>query len=453
MKYAIRALLLVFLIPSVIGWYYSYNCGVPVPPLSNIDYLLLLVGVCLFSRVAPGLALAACFLGVIFILSVQMLVVIGGLFVSDFWALFDYFAFVQDWPWEIFLPFIIAGVVAVAAYYYALRTVRFREVPLWAPVLALLVVLGLDSLGAANPLKLQANIVEANIATSSAVELYKAVPRLIDNSGKAPEPIDAPLKQVVLEKASPNRVLSISVEAWGLFQKDEYNARIESSLKEVLGSDYTVQNLQRVSYHGTINGEFRELCGLVILSMPSATDAQTVRDDCLPAILAAKGWKTYGLHGNSGLFYDRRRIYPALGFETVTFREDFDRIEQTPCQSIGFTGWCDRVVLRQGMKQLAQGERSFVHIMTLDTHLPLRATREEEQQCGKSNADACVYIHRFGQAFRNIAEAIAEAPVKPDIVFIWGDHPPPFIHKEARDQFFSDKVPMIILERRDPSSS
>lgn len=358
------------------------------------------------------------------ILAVQMLVAIGGLYVSDIWAIFDYFSFISDWPWKIFLPFIIFGVVAIVAYYYALRTICFRKIPLWVPLLTLLVVLGLDSLGPASPLKLRANVVEANVATSSAAELYAIIPRLMDSSARLPEPIEAPLKQVVLEKAVPDRILSISVEAWGLFQNDDQNDKIERALKERLGADYTIRTVQRASYHGTINGEFRELCGWVILWMPSAKDAQAMRNDCMPAILAARGWKTYGLHGNSGLFYDRRRIYPAIGFETVTFREDFDRLEETPCKSIGFTGWCDQVVLRQGMKQLAQEERSFVHVMTLDTHLPLRATREEQRLCGKSNFDACVYMLRFSQSLRNIAEAITEAPVRPDVVFIWGDHPP-----------------------------
>lgn len=440
-----KCLILLFLIPSAIGFYVSYNAGHLYPPLSNIDYIILLVFLIYLSRVRNFPCATFALMGVISIISVQMISAIGGLFVSDIGALIDYFGFVQEWPWGVYVPFIVGGAVIIGLYYFLLKTIDFRSIPLWAPLLLLGTTLALDVLGAASPLKLKYNVLEANVATSSAVELYGLSPRILHPVAWAPTPVNAPLKEIILKSPMPARALSVAIESWGVFQEDELNSRILENFEQLVGSSYQIHSQNRGSRSGTINGEFRELCGLTILSMPSAQEAYSVREHCLPAILASKGWDTHGLHGNSGLFYDRRRIYPAIGLENVRFREDFDRVETSPCRSVGFTGWCDPVVLRQGMTQLAASARSFVHVMTLDTHLPLRPVKGEVLNCGNTNEDVCLYVHRFRHTLDNIAKAINEAPVKPDMVFIWGDHPPPFIHKETRDQFIPNQVPMLIL--------
>lgn len=449
----IKVLFLVFVIPSLFGFYFAYNSGVVYPPFVNVDYLLLLLVLAGATRFIKGFPAAAfALVGVIVIAAIQAIAAIGGLFVSDLGALLDYFGFVQEWPWRVFLPFILGGVIVLACYYLLLRKVDFQLRPVWVPAALLAVVMGLDLLGAANPLKMD-KMLEANVATSSAVELLHLSSRLLNPVPWDPTPIDSPLKQRLVEGDAPAHILSVSAEAWGQMQDEAFNRQIEAGLVQLIGDTYVIQRQTRPSLTGTINGEFRELCGLTIMSMPSVEQAAGVREHCLPNVLAERGWKTAGLHGNSGLFYDRRRIYPAIGFQNVLFREDFDRLETTPCRSIGFTGWCDPVVLRHGLEQLASAPRSFVHVMSLDTHLPLKATEEEKARCSASPGEACIYVHRFGRTLENIARAINEAPVKPDIVFIWGDHPPPYIHKDVRDLFVSGEVPMLILTRNKPQST
>lgn len=449
----IKALLFLFLVPSLSLFYFSYNTGSPSAPYFNIDYLVMLTLLTLLCRVRRFPCAVFAILGVAVIAGVQITSAIGGLFVSEISALVDYFAFVEEWPWNIFVPFIVASVVFLMGYYVVLRKIDYRSVPIWVAPILLIIVICLDFLGTVSPLKLKNNLFEANIATSSAAEIYGLAPRILNPVAWEPSPVDAPLKQRLLGGVVPDRILSVAVEAWGVMQDEAFNHEIRSGFEQLIGNQYSIRSKNQASNTGTINGEFRDLCGLTIMSIPSAEQAKGVREHCLPAILAAKGWKTYGLHGNSGLFYDRRRIYPAIGFDNVRFREDFDKLETASCRSIGFTGWCDQVVLRHGLAQLSASKRSFVHVMTLDTHLPLKAAKGEMQRCSDVSEDICLYISRFSRALENIAKAINEAPVKPDIVFIWGDHPPPYIHKEVRDQFVPNRVPMMILTLKSTNTS
>lgn len=347
----VKSFIFVFLLPSVALYFGLRALGNWVPAYFNVDFILILfvlVFMCRFWGVSRWLAALLGVLGISSVVFFRGLLDIGGFYVPDIWSLVDYFGFIGEWPWRLFAPIIMAGVAAHVGYFVILRGINYREVPLWFPLALLLIVVCLDFFGAVSPIKFKASPIQGNIATSTAYEVLGHLPRLLKPTPWEPVPTQSVLKQHLLERAAPAHIMSVSVESWGVMKDDTLNRQITANLKSVEGL-YTVETQSRPSSVGTIVGEFRDLCGLTLLGMPSAEQASSVREHCLPNILAARGWKTYGLHGNSGLFYDRRRIYPAIGFENVWFREELDKAETTPCRAVGFPGWCDRVVFRRGL--------------------------------------------------------------------------------------------------------
>jgi hypothetical protein len=47
-----------------------------------------------------------------------------------------------------------------------------------------------------------------------------------------------------------------------------------------------------------------------------------------------------------------------------------------------------------------------------------------------------------------IGRTVRRAPVKPDVVYIYGDHAPPYVTTNERLFFDRTKVPFIVLTRR-----
>lgn len=172
-------------------------------------------------------------------------------------------------------------------------------------------------------------------------------------------------------------------------------------------------------------------------------------DECLPARLGRRGYDTWALHGNGGEFYSRKTFYPLLGFRHAEFYDDFKRrSDRNPqCSGTVFQGICDEQVYQRALN-LFDGTRRFVHVMTLDTHLPVRSAQFPSCSASfKDDAGLCGYDRLVERSMRQLGEALRRAKSKPDLIFIYGDHAPPFAGQAARDVFHPDRIPFLRLRR------
>jgi len=247
-----------------------------------------------------------------------------------------------------------------------------------------------------------------------------------------------------------NQILSISLESFGLSKYKLINYYMVDGLYKRLSSEYRIESYAHVFQGGTIHGEIRELCGSILTGAAGSPRVITKLDRCLPKYLVRNGYKTFALHGNGSSFYERRSVYPAMGFQESWFYQQFREAypHTRPCQRTLFHGICDKIVYNKAMS-LFDGKKNFVHVMTLDSHLPL--PRDSHVSCPKqieSDEILCDYVGSIRKSIDELVEQIEFSNSKPDVIFIYGDHSPPFNLTKDIDFFFSNKVPFYVLHKK-----
>ena len=139
-----------------------------------------------------------------------------------------------------------------------------------------------------------------------------------------------------------------------------------------------------------------------------------------------------------------------MGFRHAEF---YDRLRAAfptaqSCDGTVFHGLCDEQVYARAM-ELFDGGKRFVHVMTLDTHLPVRSA--EPPSCSTEYAGdpaLCGYDRLLGRSLTQLGRALARATIKPDVVYVYGDHAPPFATQASRQVFDAGRVPFLTLTRR-----
>lgn len=216
---------------------------------------------------------------------------------------------------------------------------------------------------------------------------------------------------------------------------------------------YTVTTGTTTFYGSTTSGELRELCGRWG-DYPELIEASDAR--CLPARLAAKGYRSEAWHSFKGSFFDRTQWYPHIGFDRMRFGDELRKQGADWCPGV-FAGACDRDVPRQiGAALKAAREPTFLYWLTLNSHVPVIADqRLGTADCAKFDAklyDAFPMICRLFQLYdaagRALAREITAADFPKTDILIVGDHLPPFFVRTSRDQFAPDRVPWIMLRAK-----
>jgi len=216
---------------------------------------------------------------------------------------------------------------------------------------------------------------------------------------------------------------------------------------------YTVESGETPFYGSTTNGEMRELCG----RWGDYSEVMRKRDArCLPAMFAAKGYRTQAWHSFSGAYFDRAEWYPRIGFQSMTFGPDLIKRGAGRCPGV-FAGACDRDVPRQMAAALkAASEPTFLYWLTVNTHLPIPAdARLRTERCDRFDAalyDAapmtCRLLQSFDQTGGALAREITAADFPDADILIVGDHLPPFLERSNRNLFKPDRVPWIMLRAK-----
>jgi len=251
-----------------------------------------------------------------------------------------------------------------------------------------------------------------------------------------------------------NNVMVVMVEAMGMPTDPQMRERLERIwTRPELAGRFDVTHGKTAFYGSTTSGEMRELCG----RWGDYADINEPQPACLPALLAAKGYRTTSYHAFTSDFFDRPRWYPLIGIQHSFFRDDLLGKGASFCPNV-FAGACDRDVPKIIGKQLQdQSQPQFIYWLTLNSHLPViedarLGTTNCQQLGGRADDDYPVICRMFSvwdDTARAITEMVNQTDFPPTDILIVGDHMPPFTHQKSRLQFDSEHVPWILLKHRD----
>lgn len=253
-----------------------------------------------------------------------------------------------------------------------------------------------------------------------------------------------------------NNLVVVIVEAMGRPTDPQMRARLEQIWdRPELSGQFDVTLGKTAFYGSTTSGEMRELCG----RWGDYADIKGPQPDCLPAILAAKGYRTTSYHAFTSNFFDRPRWYPLIGIQNSFFRDDLLGKGASFCPNV-FAGACDRDVPRIIAEQLKDtSQPQFIYWLTLNSHIPViedprLGTTNCKQLGGSADANYPVICRMFSiwdDTARAVAEMVNQPDFPPTDILIVGDHMPPFTHQKSRLQFDAEHVPWILLKHRDRS--
>jgi hypothetical protein len=252
-------------------------------------------------------------------------------------------------------------------------------------------------------------------------------------------------------------LMVVIVEAMGLPKDPALDARLDAIwMRPELAKRFEITRGSTTFYSSTTTGELRELCQ----RWGDYRDIQTLQPNCLPAILAKRGYETRSYHAFAPTFFDRDRWYPLLGFEHMSFMETLERRGAGHCPSV-FPGACDRDIPALIGDDLAQSKApQFIYWLTLNSHLPVVANRElrteDCRQLGGSLDQDFPLVCRLFSLWDGNAEALARMAARPDFpvtdILVVGDHMPPFTQQRSRLLFDAENVPWFLLRYRGPAS-
>lgn len=243
-------------------------------------------------------------------------------------------------------------------------------------------------------------------------------------------------------------VIVVVVESLGWHQSDAVRAWLQDRLWDAsLASRYRMAAAP-VPFNGsTTNGELRELCNVSgsYRKVPEVAGSL----ECLPKVLADMGWTTSGLHGFSRAMFMRTLWWPQIGIEHAWFGEDLVPSGGRQCGG-AFSGACDDDVLARGF-EMARAPRQFVYVLTLNSHLPLRAGEIApalKAVCDRSalQEPECQLTALLGTVMTAIHQGLSSAPRGAEpLVLVVGDHAPPFAIRALRQAYSQTHVPAYAL--------
>lgn len=364
-------------------------------------------------------------------------------------VIIDYAYSMPNLPWPAILPILAVAVTAIGLCVlpFALHRQSFRIWPLGWLVPALLLSNVLLYQGARGDLELS-RLTQSFVGHAIRGTLNRVF------VGRSLEPFHGATMAAELDPSTaPAQILSVAMESLGLSRDPAHQQALLEPLLRPLEREYSILVGSHRSEGSTLPGEIRELCALQANGIPNtnALLAQLAAT-CLPARLRRAGYDTQALHGNGPLMYDRRAIYPAIGFGKAWFNADLRNAspDVRPCPGTAFAGVCDDEVYARALS-LFNGDRRFVHVLTLDAHLPLSGKRKPDCPLAfQSDRGLCRYAQVTIASLRSLSRRLLAVSHRPDLIVVYGDHAPPFASESARNRFAPHEVPYLVLRRKLP---
>ncbi|MDF2942573.1 MAG: Arylsulfatase [Herbinix sp.] len=241
-----------------------------------------------------------------------------------------------------------------------------------------------------------------------------------------------------------------------------------------LKEKYTSGFLTVPSYGaGTVNTEFEILTGMKTDyfgsgELPYRTILRSTTCESICYDLTELGYHNYVIHNNTGTFYDRKDVFPKLGFDNFSSIEYMNNLEYNP------TGWAnDSLLTNEILKALKAGDtRDFIYTITVQAHgkYPVemieanqkikvvvdpykRIRLNTEMGAGTSKYNSRnvhmddsyknqfeYYVNQLAETDKFIGELTRELSgyKEPTVIVLYGDHLPP-LSFEAKDLVNNNK--------------
>ncbi len=148
--------------------------------------------------------------------------------------------------------------------------------------------------------------------------------------------------------------------------------------------------------------------------------------EALPRVLRRRGYAAVAMHGDRAGFWNRARMYPALGFEKFISEKDYDSDD-----SFGL-GISDASFFRQSLAILSRERRPFyAFLVTLSSHYPFcfpellkRAGFDQGNRAeGPILRDYIAAVHYFDREFGRFIDGLKrDGLYRESVVIVYGDH-------------------------------
>ncbi|HEX2216680.1 MAG TPA: sulfatase-like hydrolase/transferase [Xanthobacteraceae bacterium] len=245
------------------------------------------------------------------------------------------------------------------------------------------------------------------------------------------------------------KVLLVMVEALGAFADPAKQALLTRAFDRAEATRRYRLTTGTTTYYGsTTAAEMRELCDSrepydALLAGKQLT--------CLPALMAARDYRTVALHNFTSQFFGRWQWYPKLGFEKTIFGEDLAETFKSRALCGGpFRGPCDTDMVPLIKDELrTAGRPTFFYWLTLSTHVPIKPREGTPRlSCDRAggpigDVEVCYMTEMWIDLFEKLADMATElAPME---ILVVGDHAPPLWSRAGRNVFEPGKVPWFRL--------
>lgn len=219
-----------------------------------------------------------------------------------------------------------------------------------------------------------------------------------------------------------NNIYLLIIESLGWFE-DEL---VRNHLKQILASSgKSVQSLSVAELtYGTLGGELRELCGIRLNHLTISSKMEIFKS-CAPNIAKSNGYSTTAVHPGPRSIYNRKIIYPMIGFDNYISGESMSDVPR--CAGGWPTAPCDSLVLKKYFANLNGDGRSknFYYYLSINSHHPYTTKLANKQSCKKFKIMddlGCNYFSHLEKIFFAISEL---AKKNEGYFYITGDHTPP----------------------------
>lgn len=220
-------------------------------------------------------------------------------------------------------------------------------------------------------------------------------------------------------EATQNFVINLKVGG------QEVTPVINKLLKDSL---YFPNVFQQIGQGNTSDAEFMSNTSIY----PTATVAMSKEysDRALPALpklLKEQGYTTMTLHANDVTFWDRNKMYPALGFDTYYDKPAFTN------DHFNSYGASDKELYRVGLTKMSaaakKGRPFYAQFVSLSSHHPFKIPEEfqaldlPEDLAGTELGDYLQALHYTDEALGTLIEGLkAEGLWDNTILAFYGDH-------------------------------
>ncbi len=262
--------------------------------------------------------------------------------------------------------------------------------------------------------------------------------------------------------AKGRNLIVVQLESFQSFLVDfKYKGQeVTPNLNSLIEKSVYFENYyQQTGCGNTADAEFVTLTSLHVPGYEVAYEIYYDRTfDALPSILKRNGYTTVAFHGNSGWFWNRRRIYPSLGFENFYSLE-----ELVPDEVIGI-GLSDLSLYKQAVEILKKIDKPFfAFIVTLSSHTPFILPDQYRQINLQPNHEGTTFgnyieaVHYADYALGEFLRMLKdEGLYENSIIVLYGDHAgiQPFVKENAEvmkevlgkeyDYIEALRVPLVI---------